>query len=150
MSLGEEKSSNAVLKQELQQRASKEKSLRDKDSIEAMQRFNSLQQTYKLLQTEHQDLQEECKKQEKQALEDTNRLESTLRELRGRIQQARKDKDRAYEHLKNKFLEIENDKTKLEEKYNYMVKNNERTASTIEHLKMKVTQLEQELKVRNC
>lgn len=55
MSLGEEKSSNAVLKQELQQRASKEKSLRDKDSIEAMQRFNSLQQTYKLLQTEHQD-----------------------------------------------------------------------------------------------
>lgn len=83
-------------------------------------------------------------------MEDTNRLESTLRELRGRIQQARKDKDRAYEHLKNKFLEIENDKTKLEEKYNYMVKNNERTASTIEHLKMKVTQLEQELKVRNC
>ncbi|XP_076545549.1 uncharacterized protein LOC117606473 [Osmia lignaria lignaria] len=144
-SLAEEKSSNAAVKQELQQRASREKSLRDKDSIEAMQRFNSLQQTYKLLQTEHQDLQDECKKREKQALEDTNRLEATLRELRSRIRQAREDKEKALEHLKTKFLELDTEKTRLEEKYNDVLKNSGNTDSTIDHLRKEVMQLKREL-----
>lgn len=144
-SLAEEKSSNAAVKQELQQRASREKSLRDKDSIEAMQRFNSLQQTYKLLQTEHQDLQDECKKREKQALEDTNRLEATLRELRSRIKQAREDKEKALEHLKTKFLELDTEKTRLEEKYNDVLKNSGNTDSTIDHLRKEVMQLKREL-----
>ncbi|CAD1478107.1 unnamed protein product, partial [Heterotrigona itama] len=144
-SLAEEKSSNAAVRQELQQRASREKSLRDKDSIEAMQRFNSLQQTYKLLQTEHQDLQEECKKRDQQALEDTSKLETTLRELRSRIRQAREDKEKALEHLKNKFLELDTQKNELEQKYNDMLKSNGGTDSTIEHLKKEVFQLKREL-----
>ncbi|XP_043523462.1 Golgi integral membrane protein 4-like [Frieseomelitta varia] len=144
-SLAEEKSSNAAVRQELQQRASREKSLRDKDSIEAMQRFNSLQQTYKLLQTEHQDLQEECKKRDQQALEDTSKLETTLRELRSRIRQARQDKEKALEHLKNKFLELDTQKNELEQKYNDMLKSNGDTDSTIEHLKKEVFQLKREL-----
>ncbi|XP_050492488.1 Golgi integral membrane protein 4-like isoform X4 [Bombus huntii] len=144
-SLAEEKSSNAAVKQELQQRASREKSLRDKDSIEAMQRFNSLQQTYKLLQTEHQDLQEECKKRDQQALEDTSKLETTLRELRSRIRQAREDKEKALEHLKNKFLELDTQKNELEQKYNDMLKSNGDTDSTIEHLRKEVFQLKHEL-----
>ncbi|XP_012342594.1 Golgi integral membrane protein 4 isoform X3 [Apis florea] len=144
-SLAEEKSSNAAVKQELQQRASREKSLRDKDSIEAMQRFNSLQQTYKLLQTEHQDLKEECKKRDQQALEDTSKLETTLRELRSRIRQAREDKEKALEHLKNKFLELDTQKNELEQKYNDMLKNNVDTDSTIEHLRKEVIQLKREL-----
>ncbi|XP_012138858.1 uncharacterized protein LOC100881745 [Megachile rotundata] len=126
-SLAEEKSSNAAVKQELQQRASREKSLRDKDSIEAMQRFNSLQQTYKLLQTEHQDLQEECKKREKQASEDTTRLEKAL------------------EHLKTKFLELDTEKSRLKEKYDDVIKNSGNSNSTIDHLKKEVMQLKREL-----
>ncbi|XP_017755879.1 PREDICTED: Golgi integral membrane protein 4-like isoform X1 [Eufriesea mexicana] len=139
-SLSEEKSSNAAVKQELQQRASREKTLRDKDSIEAMQRFNSLQQTCKLLQIEHQDLQEECKKRDQQALEDTNKLETTLRELRSRIRQAREDKKKTLEDLKNKFLELDTKKNELEQKYNSMLKNN-----SIEYLKTEVIHLKQEL-----
>lgn len=144
-SLAEEKSSNAAVRQELQQRATREKSLRDKDSIEAMQRFNSLQQTYKLLQTEHQDLQEECKKRDQQALEDTSKLETTLRELRSRIRQGREDKEKALEHLKNKFLELDTQKNELEQKYNEMLKSNGDTDSTIEHLRKEVFQLKREL-----
>ncbi|XP_026667465.1 Golgi integral membrane protein 4-like isoform X2 [Ceratina calcarata] len=144
-SLAEEKSSNAAVKQELQQRATREKSLRDKDSIEAMQRFNSLQQTYKLLQTEHQDLREECKKHEQQALEDTNRLEATLRDLRTRIRQAKEDKEKALENLKTKFLELDTQKTELEQKYNDMLKSNGNIDSTVEHLRKEVIQLKQEL-----
>ncbi|XP_076756393.1 uncharacterized protein LOC143426684 [Xylocopa sonorina] len=144
-SLAEEKSSNAAVRQELQQRATREKSLRDKDSIEAMQRFNSLQQIYKLLQTEHQDLREECKKREKQALEDTNRLEATLRDLRTRIRQAREDKDKALEHLKNKFLELDTQKTELEQKYKDMLRSNGTNDSIINHLKKELFQLHREL-----
>ncbi|KYM94964.1 Golgi integral membrane protein 4 [Cyphomyrmex costatus] len=144
-SLAEEKSSNAAVKQELQQRASREKSLRDKDSIEAMQRFNSLQQTYKLLQTEHQDLQEECKKREKQTLDETNRLESTLQDLRARIRQAQEDKFKALENLKTKYLEIIDEKTSLQQKYNDLIKNRDNTGSTVDHLRKEIFQLRREL-----
>ncbi|XP_071640289.1 uncharacterized protein [Temnothorax longispinosus] len=144
-SLAEEKSSNAAVKQELQQRASREKSLRDKDSIEAMQRFNSLQQTYRLLQTEHRDLQEECKKREKQALDETNRLESTLQDLRARIRQAQEDKFKALEHLKTKYLETDDEKTRLQEKYNELMQNRDNTGSTVDHLKKEIFQLRREL-----
>ncbi|KYQ48511.1 Golgi integral membrane protein 4 [Trachymyrmex zeteki] len=144
-SLAEEKSSNAAVKQELQQRASREKSLRDKDSVEAMQRFNSLQQTYKLLQTEHQDLQEECKKREKQALDETSRLESTLQDLRARIRQAQEDKFKAMEHLKTKYLETLDEKTRLQKKYNELINNRDNTGSTVDHLRKEIFQLRREL-----
>lgn len=149
-SLAEEKSSNAAVKQELQQRASREKTLRDKDSMEALQRFNSLQQTYKLLQTEHQDLQDECKKHEKQALDDANRLETTLQDLRGRIRQAQEDKKKALEDLKSKYLELDTIKTDLENKYNDLIKANGDTNSVIEHLRKEVFQLKHELDKEVC
>ncbi|XP_076625744.1 uncharacterized protein LOC143344045 isoform X2 [Colletes latitarsis] len=145
-SLAEEKNSNAAVKQDLQQRATREKSLRDKDSVEAMQRFSSLQQTYKLLQTEHLDLKEECKKQEKQALEDTKRLEATLQDLRSRIRQSKEEKDKSLENLKTKYLELETEKTRLEDKYQDLLKNHGNADSTIEHLQKKVIQLTLELK----
>ncbi|XP_012288380.1 Golgi integral membrane protein 4 [Orussus abietinus] len=144
-SLAEEKSSNAAVKQELQQRASREKTLRDKDSIEAMQRFNSLQQTYKILQSEHQDLQDECNKRQKQALENANLLESTLQDLRSQIRKAKEDENKSMEHLKNKYLELETEKAGLENKYNELLKNSEGTDGTLQHLHKEVFQLKREL-----
>ncbi|XP_011138221.2 Golgi integral membrane protein 4 isoform X2 [Harpegnathos saltator] len=144
-SLAEEKSSNAAVKQELQQRASREKSLRDKDSVEAMQRFNSLQQTYKLLQTEHQDLQEECKKREKQALDETSRLESTLQDLRGRIRQAQEEKTKSMENLKTKYANLQMNMDRLQDKYNEQLNMKGKTENIIMHLQKEVSQLKREL-----
>ncbi|XP_014474771.1 PREDICTED: Golgi integral membrane protein 4-like isoform X2 [Dinoponera quadriceps] len=144
-SLAEEKSSNAAVKQELQQRASREKSLRDKDSVEAMQRFNSLQQTYKLLQTEHQDLQEECKKREKQALDQTSGLESTLQDLRGRIRQAQEEKTKSMENFKTKYMNLQMNMNRLQEKYNEQMNVKGETENTIMHLQKEVSQLKREL-----
>lgn len=144
-SLAEEKSSNAAAKQELQQRASREKSLRDKDSVEAMQRFNSLQQTYKLLQTEHQDLQEECKKREKQTLDETNRLETTLQDLRGRIRQAQEEKTKSMENLKTKYMNLQMNMDRLQAKYNDEMRMKGDTESTIVRLEKEVSQLKREL-----
>ncbi|KOC67896.1 Golgi integral membrane protein 4 [Habropoda laboriosa] len=132
-SLAEEKISNT-----------REKLLRNKDTVEANQRFNSLQQTHKILLTRHQDLQEECKKRETQVMEDTNKLEATLKEFRSRIKQARVDKE-AFEHLKNEFLQQDTQKTQLEKKYAELLKANGNTDSTIQHLRKEVIQLKREL-----
>ena len=144
-SLQDEKNSNQALKQELQQRASKEKTLRDKDNIEIVQRYNAVQQKYSLLQSENKDLQEECNKRQKQALEETNRLEVTLKELRGQISRAQEDKRKALENLKSRNLELDFNFRNLDNKYNSLVKNTAKTNSTILHLEKKVFQLEREL-----
>lgn len=144
-SLAEEKSSNAGLKHELQEHATREKSLRDKDSIEATQKYNSLQQQYKMLQSTVQDIRDECTKQQKQALDDTSKLETTLQDLRSQIRKAKEDKKKSMEHLKNEYLRIETEKSQLENKYNELLKSNGNTDSTIEHLNKEVFQLKREL-----
>lgn len=147
-SLAEEKNTNALTKQELQQRATREKSLRDKDSVEALQRFNSLQQQHKLLQSEHQDLKDECTKRQKLALDESNRLESTLQDLRSQSRMKTKesaDKDKLIESLKSKYLKVETERLEMENKYTGLIKNNSDRDITISHLTKEVFQLKQEL-----
>lgn len=143
-SLAEEKSSNTAVKQELQQRATHEKSLRDKDSVESMQKYNSLQQQFKLLQSEHQDLKDECTTTQKLAFENKNSLETKLQELRSQVLDNKK-LNQTLEHLKTKYLEIDNEKTKVENKYNDLLKYNGNADSRVEHLNKEVFQLKQEL-----
>lgn len=143
--LSEEKSTSAAVKQELQQRASREKTLRDKESIEAMHRYNSLQQSYKTLQTENRDMQEECDTRKKQSSADIKSLESTLQEARSQLKKAAEDKKQSMEHLKTKYVELENEKSKMEEKYNKLFESNGNTDSIVEHLRKEVFQLQREL-----
>jgi DNA repair exonuclease SbcCD ATPase subunit len=143
--LSNEKSANAAAKEELQKKASRERSLRDKDIIEAMQRFNSLQQNYKLLQTEHQDLKDDCKKKETVALEDSKRLESTLQDLRIQLKKAGESKEKSMEHLKTKYMELINQKEQLEENYNNLKKISGANNGNVEHLEKQIIQLQREL-----
>ncbi|XP_034943944.1 Golgi integral membrane protein 4-like isoform X2 [Chelonus insularis] len=143
-SLAEEKNSNAAAKRELQERANREKSLRDKDSLEALSRYKSLQQQHKLLQSEIQDLRDECDKEQKRALEEANKLESTLQDLRSKLRKE-EEKDKNLEHLKNKYIELEIDKKKVDEKYSELLKNTGNTDNTVEHLRKEVFQLQREL-----
>lgn len=143
--MAEEKSSNTAIKQELQQRATREKSLRDKDSIEALQKFNSLQQQFTLLKTEHQDLKDECATTQKLAFEDKNRLETKLQDLRIQISENKKMNE-SLEHLKTKYLEAEVEKTKFEDKYNELLKDTGNADSRVEHLNKEIFELKQDLK----
>ncbi|OXU26014.1 hypothetical protein TSAR_011324 [Trichomalopsis sarcophagae] len=150
--LSNEKSSNAAAKEELQQKASRERSLRDKDSLEAMQRFNSLQQNYKLLQTEHQDLKEDCKKKEDVALNNIKSLESRLQEVRAQLQESKnqlkkagEEKEKSMENLKNKYEQVVQDKETIEEKYNNLKKATGENNGDVERLRKQVIQLQREL-----
>lgn len=143
--LSNEKSANAAAKEELQQKASKERSLRDKDSLVAMQRFNSLQQNYKLLQTEHQDLKEDCRKKEDVALDNSKSLEATLKELRIQLKKAAEDREMGMEHLKTKYVELEQEKVQLETKYSNLKTSTGENNSDVERLQKQVIQLQREL-----
>lgn len=145
-SLQEEKNSNQALKQELQQRASREKSLRDKDkdNVELLQRYNAMQQKYNILQSENKDLQDECNKRHKLSLEETNKLEVTLRNLRSEIIKAQEDKKSSMESLKNKHAQLKVDYDSLSSKYEKLVKNSSECNSQRLHLEKKVFQLNRE------
>ncbi|XP_014218058.1 Golgi integral membrane protein 4-like, partial [Copidosoma floridanum] len=143
--LSNEESANAAAKEELQKKASRERSLRDKDSLEATQRFNALQQNYKLLQTEHQDLKDDCKKKEEVALENSKKLEATLLELRQQQKKISQESEKSKQNLENKYLEVMQEKDQMEEKYNELKKSTGENSGYTDHLQKKIIQLQREL-----
>lgn len=144
-SLADETSANAAVKQELQQRATMEKSHLDKVTVEAEQRYNSLQQSYKVLETEHHDLEEECERKNKMATENSTRLENTLQELRTELKQAREDKVQSLDNLKAKYLQLDNEKSKIEQKYNDIILSNGNADMNTLQLEKQVSELRKQL-----
>ncbi|XP_015516048.1 uncharacterized protein LOC107221542 isoform X1 [Neodiprion lecontei] len=154
-SLADEKSANVAAKQELEHRATIEKSQRDKDLVEANHRYNSLDQEFKTLKTQYKDYLDECAMKQQQASEEKTRLENTLQELRTEVQRAQEDRDAAknsLENFKNKYLAVETEKGRFENMYNDMVKTNEATAMEKQKLEKHVHQLKIELEdvKRSC
>lgn len=128
------------MKQELLQRASRERNLKDKE-LEAIQRQNALQQSFKLLQAEHKDLKDDCIKKQMIAIEDSKKLETSLRELRADLKRVVEEK----ENLKNKYMELEVERKRIEEKYNKIIENSDNVNSTLEHLHKENIQLQRAL-----
>ncbi|GAB0097372.1 uncharacterized protein DMENIID0001_130090 [Sergentomyia squamirostris] len=95
---------------ELQQRAKDEKDIREKSTKESNSRLASLQQHYKLLQSQHDDLQESCSKSHQKQLEEINGIQRKMDNIR----QSEKQKDKEIEHWKVKYKALEIEKTNLE------------------------------------
>lgn len=95
-SLEGERLSHQQNRVELQQRAREEKEIREKSTKESNSRLASMQQHFKLLQSQHDDLQESCAKSHQKQLEENNGLQRKLENLR----QGEKLKDKEIEHWK--------------------------------------------------
>lgn len=93
-------------KLELQQKIKNEKELRDKTSSELNLRFNSLQQHYKLLESQHHDLSEECSNIKEKQLIETNALERKIKHLQGQITMAERQKIQDVEYWKVIFFKF--------------------------------------------
>lgn len=87
-------------KLELHEKIKNEKELRDKTSMELNIRFNSLQQHYKLLESQHHDLSEECLKTKAKQLKEINGLEGKVKNLQGQITMAERQKIKDVENWK--------------------------------------------------
>ncbi|XP_060517307.1 rho-associated protein kinase 2-like isoform X2 [Cylas formicarius] len=112
-SLKNEKAEHQYSKKNLEDVINEEKSKSEKVSNDALLKYNSLQQHYNLLKTEHEDFKEASGKIQQKQLDEINSLQSKLKELKEELRKV----EGAKEALKTQYveLELEVQKLKLEE-----------------------------------
>lgn len=91
-------------KLELQQKIKNENELRDKTFMDLNKRFNSLQQHYKLLESQHHDLSEECSKNKEKQLNQTIELERKIQSLQGQVEMVESQKVKDVKYWKVSFF----------------------------------------------
>ncbi|XP_055371065.1 uncharacterized protein LOC129605375 isoform X1 [Condylostylus longicornis] len=97
---------------ELKVKAAKENSV--KQTQDSSARFDSLQQHYKLLQSEHNDLVEDCAKTKKNQLEQINMLERKVKSLQNQNQLTKTNKEKEIEEWKLKYQTLQHEKERLD------------------------------------
>lgn len=118
-SLNQEKAEHRQTKEELQSRMNDEQQLRDKENLENVNKYKALQQQYKLLQSEHEDLNELSNKarlEQATCSETLSRMNAQLATIR----QEQLTKDTEASSLKLKFLRLEEENKALFEKLNLL------------------------------
>ncbi|CAG9771217.1 unnamed protein product [Ceutorhynchus assimilis] len=115
-SLKNEKAEHQQSKNALEIKINEEKNRNKQIANDALIKYNSLQQHYKLLQTEHDDFKEENGKTQKKHSEEVNSLQLKLKEVEEELKKVKASK----ESLKTQFteLELENIQLKLLQKSN--------------------------------
>lgn len=95
-------------KQELDIKSRDEKD-REKTLTETNNRYSSLQQNFKILKSDNEDLKEECAKTKSKLLEEQNGLLTKVKLLQGQLDQANRENIKEIEHWKVKNILISND-----------------------------------------
>lgn len=98
--IASERMMNEQSKQDVQMRAKEDKEHRDKDIVDKNNRISSLQQMYKILQSEHDDFKEDCTKVKANNLETINGLERKLKSLQNEVAQLKREREKDVEHWK--------------------------------------------------
>lgn len=80
-------------KKEANQRLQEQKEIHDKSILDSNTRFESLKQQYKLLKSQHEDLQESSAKLKEQQSEEINGLEHKVQLLQSQLTKLKRDKD---------------------------------------------------------
>nr|CAD7430240.1 unnamed protein product [Timema monikensis] len=109
-SLQQEKADHRQTRDDLTARVSEEKQFREKETQESMNKYTSLQQQYKILQSQHEDLSDECTKiraSHLQSIEDNAKLEAQLQALQSELKQIQSSKEKELESLKRSLEECE-------------------------------------------
>lgn len=87
-------------KYDLQRRSKQVKELQDKTLMESNMKFGALQQNYKLLKIQNEDMTEDCAKKQSQHLVELNAIENKLKSIANQNTQIIKEKDRQIEELR--------------------------------------------------
>ncbi|XP_047101491.1 Golgi integral membrane protein 4-like [Schistocerca piceifrons] len=119
-SLQQEKNDHRHTRESLQARAEEERSLRERQSLEASNRYSSLQQQYKILQGQHGDLEEETQKLRTERLEWLERksgLEASVSALQQQLTQLRASKAAELQDLKTQFSRLEQEHESLTKRH---------------------------------
>ncbi|RZF32159.1 hypothetical protein LSTR_LSTR004022 [Laodelphax striatellus] len=143
-SLQKEKAEHKETKEECQNKAQEEKILREKETNDAVDKYNALSQHFKLLESSHKDLTEDCDKIRKAQLEnvdDISTLESKIQSLLQELKQVQESKNKTIETMKSQYEELQKENEHLK-KENARLKSSPDT----EQNKLDFVSLENELK----
>lgn len=135
-SLQQEKSEHAQTKDDLKTKVDEERQNRERENLESINKFTALQQQYKLLQSQHEDVTLELGKAKQQVL--------SLEDDRARLQKQITSLTQENKHLQD---ERENDNSVLREKLSEMEADYEKLkkAGTQEQLVKEKADLQREL-----
>lgn len=113
-SLETERREHLETKQKCENTAKEQKNIHNHAQSELNTRFESLQQHYKLLQSEHNDLIEDCMKTKQLQLEEINGIKGKIKSLQLQIQQTKNQHEKDIEEWKLKFEGLTQEKKHLE------------------------------------
>ncbi|PNF32564.1 hypothetical protein B7P43_G00343 [Cryptotermes secundus] len=136
-SLQQEKADHRKTREELEKRADSEK--------EANNKHSALQQQYKLLESQHEDLTEGCQKAQLTQAEERSKLESQAQSLKAELAQAQAGHKKSLNSLKSEYTKLEVENTNLEKQLDELLKQTSKTSSKINFLEKENIQLKREL-----
>ncbi|XP_050309328.1 cingulin-like [Anthonomus grandis grandis] len=108
-SLKNEKAEHQQSRSNLEIKINEERSKSQKLTNDALIKYSSLQQHYKLLETQHDDFKEEASKTQKQQLEEINSLQAKLKEVEEELKKVKASK----ESIKTQLTELELENTQI-------------------------------------
>lgn len=106
-------------KKELNQKLRELRVIHDKENLDASLRFNSLQQQYKILKTQHDDLEQHCEKFKKDLATENDGIKNTLTKVQGQLTKAQSTKENDHQELlqlKYKAYQLEQENQNLRQK----------------------------------
>nr|CAD7454195.1 unnamed protein product [Timema tahoe] len=146
-SLQQEKADHRQTRDDLTARVSEEKQFREKETQESMNKYTSLQQQYKILQSQHEDLSDECTKiraSHLQSIEDNAKLEAQLQAVQSELKQIQSSKEKDLESLKSQYMDLENETNRMSKRYTALSIEAQETNSQLAHYKKEHFQLKRE------
>ncbi|XP_069700418.1 Golgi integral membrane protein 4 isoform X2 [Periplaneta americana] len=147
-SLQQEKAEHRQTREDLESQANKEKQLCEKDKLESFNKYSALQQQFKLLQSQHEDLTEECNKvrmKQLQGLEERSKLESQVQAVQAELAQVQAGHTKALNAVKSEYLKLEVETGRLQKQNSELLKGSSQTSERINYLEKQNFQLQREL-----
>lgn len=92
-SLKAEKAEHTQSRKDLQTKLDEEKAKNEKTASQIKLQMSSLQQSYRLLQIEHEDFKQKCAENQQEQANEINQLQATLKEAQEELKRIKNDKE---------------------------------------------------------
>lgn len=112
-SLKTEKAEHQQSRSDLDAKLNEERNRNDKVMKEENVRFDTLQQHYNILQTQHDDFKEECSKIQHEQNDEVNKLQAKLKEVQEQLKKSEADKIKTIGHLKVRITQLQDENAHL-------------------------------------
>jgi len=136
-SLQQEKADHRKTHEELEKRADSEK--------EANNKHSALQQQYKLLQSQHEDLSEDCHKAQMTQVKEQSKLESQVQTIKAELAQVQAAHKKSLNSVKLEYTKLEVENARLQKELSDLREQTSKTSNKIDFLEKENVQLQKEL-----